>query len=663
MCQYAILSESMAKLQFNFSDIDKSVRPQDDFFLFAGGGWLRKNPIPKTESVWGRFHVLRHQTLLKTHAILKDCARKKRVRQGSDTQLIRDFYRSGMDMATRNKRDLSPLAPTLRKINAIETKDDLFSFLFSEHKKGCAYLWSGFVGQDDKDSDTYIFHLAQGTLSLPDRDYYLRQDAQAKDTREKFTGYIATLLVQAGAPASVAAKEARRIRVLETKLARISMSRTDAHDIDKVYHKLSRAALRKKVPSIPWQAYFKTLGVHRKVRALVVLQPEYLARLGRLCETVPVSTWKTYLRFLALHEAAPYLSQPYIDIWFSFNGRVLAGSRQLKPLWKRVTATLDSAIGELIGKEYVKRHFSARAKKKINELVDNLEHAYARRIKALDWMTPYTKRRALRKLKNMTRKLGYPKKWRAYRGLRIQPDTYYENVLRTEAFLYRKNLNRLGKKVNKEEWFVPPQTVNAYYAPNNNDIVFPAGILQPPFFDPDGDDALNYGCIGSIIGHEMTHGFDDQGAKFDEKSNYRAWWKKEDVRAFVKRTQVVVRQYNAYTVDNLFVNGTLTLGENIADLGGLEIAYDALQLHLRTHPNKTIGGFTPQQRFFLGLALFEAEHSTKEMRRLRVVTDPHSPNKYRVNGPFSNMDSFHEAFGVQEGDALYRPPSQRAKIW
>lgn len=654
----------MAKKHFDFSDLDTKVRPQDDFFQFAGGEWLRRNPIPESESVWSRFHMARQQELRKTHSIFKELTAKKRLVKGSESQLVRDFYVSGMDTKTRNKLGLAPVEKILKKIDAIQTKEDLLKFIFSEHKNGDDYLWSHFVGQDDKDNASYIFHLTQGSLSLPDRDYYLKKDEQSEKIKKLFSAYIQDVLILSGVSKEGVEKRAQSILSLETKLARISMSRTDARDLEKTYNKMSIKALQSYAPGIPWKEYLKKLGVNKKVQKVLVLQPNYFKKLDLLLNTVPLSTWKAYLCFVTLNEAAPYLSQKWVNLSFSFNGQVLAGSKKIKPLWKRVSATLDNYIGEVVGKEYVARYFPKEAKEKINDLVDDLFVAYKKHIEEVDWMSSKTKKKALKKLARTTRKLGYPDKWKSYKGLRIEAGTYYENIIRAEAFEHKKNLAKLGKKVDRKEWFIPPQTVNAYCDLNNNEIVFPAGILQPPFFDPKGDAAINYGCMGSIIGHEMTHNFDDQGSRFDEKGDFKNWWSKEDKKQFDRRARVLVKQFNAYKVDELHVNGKLTLGENIADLGGLEIALDAFKVHLeKTDSAKTIQGFTSLERFFLGLAMFETEHSRKELRRMRLLTDPHSPGKYRVNGPFSNMDSFYEIFDVKPGDKLYRAPKDRAKIW
>lgn len=651
------------KLGFTLSNLDRSARPQDDFFQFAGGGWLKKNPIPKSESKWGTFYVLRNEGLKKTHTIFTELATKRNLKKGSGAKLVRDFYLSGMNMKTRNALGLAPLAPTLKKIEKLATTEELLNFIFTEHRGGNHVAWGNFVGQDDKDAETYIFHIGQGGLSLPDRDFYLKKDTKSEHIRGAFLSYAEKLLTLSGTPRKEAARAAKKILALETALARASMSGVDRREIEKVYNKKTVAALKRLAPGIPWTRYLKTLGIGNKVRSLIVLQPKFFERLSKLFDTVPLETWKMYLRFSALDDAAPFLSQSYVNLSFSFHGRVLSGAESLRPLWKRVASALDAFIGEAVGKEYVKRYFPPQAKETINDLVDDLFKAYERRIKAVTWMTDATKKKALKKLSRISRKLGYPDTWKSYKGLTIKPDTYYENVVRTSRFEQKRNYGRLGKKVNRKEWFIPPQTVNAFYDPNMNEIVFPAGILQPPFFDPEGDDASNYGAMGSVIGHELTHAFDDSGAKYDGWGNYKNWWTKEDRKRFGQRTRVLVKQFNEFKVGDLSVNGKLTLGENIADLGGLAIAYDALRIHLEKKWRKNIYGFTPEQRYFLGLAMFETAHAKPELERMLVIIDPHSPAQYRVNGPFSNLESFYEAFDVKPGDKLYRAPKDRANIW
>lgn len=646
---------------FSLDNFDRSIRPQDDFFHHAGGGWLQKNPIPEEKAMWGTFYVLREEGTRKVHAILKE--KVGRYPRGSASQQLGDFYRSGMDMKTRNARGLSPLEPRLSRIRNIHSTHELFSYIFESHRAGDSVLWRAYVGQDDKNTDAYIFHLGQGGLTLPDREYYLKQDTVSKKIRDEFILYAQSLFMSLGMSTSESLATAKRVLAFETSLARASMSRTDARVIEKVYNRLSLSKLMLLAPRVPWKKYLQALGITAKTKRIIVLQPNFFKALSVFSTSVPLATWKEYLLLDALSSAAPHLSQTFVDIDFNFNKRILAGIQKPEPRWKIVTKLVNEYLGHPVGKEYVKRYFPERAKREADEMVSHLFEAYRARIQKLSWMSSTTKRKALAKLNAMSRKIGYPEKWDSFRGLVINSADYYGNIERAAAFLTRKNLAKLGKKVDRREWFSSPQTVNAFYDPNNNEIVFPAGILQPPFFDPDGDDAINYGAMGAVIGHELTHGFDDEGSKFDARGNYRNWWSVKDRARFMKRARVLVHQFNAYRLHGIPVNGKLTLGENIADVGGVVIAYDAYQKHLHKHGRSIRLGYTPEQRFFFGLALFEISHAREALARMLLTVDPHSPSQFRVNGPVSNVESFYEAFQVTEGDALYRKKKDRADLW
>jgi len=648
---------------FDTTLIDQTVRPQDDFFHFACGGWLKKNPVPESEASWGTFYKLRDQVLKQTKKILEDINAKKSVLSGSEASLIQVLYRSGMDIKRRNREGLTPIKETLEKIDSIATVSDVRDFLVQSEKDGSGILWSFFVAEDEKDSERYITYLAQGGLTLPERDFYLAKDARSQKIQVAYTKYIQKILQELGDTQTESKNAAKKILALETKIAKVSMDKVRRRDVENIYNKKTVSALTALAPKTNWKRYMKEIGLEN-VKSVVVMQPEFIKKVDLLIEQTPVETWKQYLRFSTLDDAAPYLTQTLSAINFNFFGRVIAGHQRPKPEWKRVLATINATIGYAVGKEYVKRYFSPQAKKKINELVDYLFIAYEHRIKEIDWMSPATKKKALIKLSQMERKLGYPDKWESYKGLRLsEKSPYFTNIVTSVKFEQKKLFKKLGKKVDRKEWFMPPQTVNAYYNANQNEIVFSAAILQPPFFYPELDDAVNFGAMGSVIGHEITHGFDDQGSKFDGKGNFKNWWTKQDKERFTKKANVLVKQFNQYKVGDLSVNGKLTLGENIADLGGLAIAYDAYMHYLKTHPSKTIKGYTPQQRFFMGLALFECAHARAEWARTLVLIDPHSPSITRVNGPMSNLQEFYDAFNVQKGDALYRPPHQRAKIW
>jgi putative endopeptidase len=646
---------------FDTKHLDKKTAPQNDFYQYANGGWIATNTIPKTESRWGAFTMLRYKTEQQLHDIVTEVAKKTRATPGSPEQMIRDLYLSGMDMKTRARLGAQPLAPWLKKIHAIEDRKDLLTVIAELHRIGVGPLFGAYIDQDAKKSTRYLLHFYQDGLGLPDRDYYLKDDAESVRIRTAYVPHVEAmfrLLKRADAKSA-----AKTVVAIETKLAKISMNKVDRRDIDKTYNKKTVSALQKLSPSIDWKQYLKdTEGAG--VREVIVMQPQFFAGISALLKAVSIEDWKTYLEWHVVSDFASALSLPFIKQSFAFYGTVLSGTKHMKPLWRRVLGSVNGNLGELLGELYVRKHFTEASKRKVNVLVDDLFEAYAARIKNLDWMSPATKKKALGKLHMMTRKIGYPNKWRSYKGLLIKADDYAGNLVRASLHEHKRQMKKLSKPVDRNEWFMYPQTVNAYNAPNLNDIAFPAAILQAPFFDTTADDAVNYGSIGTVIGHEITHGFDDEGAKFDGKGNLKSWWTAADKKRFKKKSQVLVSQFNQYEVAHgVKVNGQLTLGENIADLGGASIAFDALQNRLKKTGRKDIEGFSPEQRFFLGFAVFERELSRPEIEKLIALTDPHSPGKFRINGPASNLPEFYEAFGVTEKHALYRKPNQRAKIW
>ncbi|MBY0110486.1 M13 family metallopeptidase [Patescibacteria group bacterium] len=648
---------------FDNNDLNPKVRPQDDFYQYAAGGWLKRNPIPKHEARWGTFMVLRYDTEKKLKAILTDLLKTRSVKKGSPEQLIRDLYRSGMDLKRRNTLGARPLAPYLKEINAISSKEDLLKVLFSLHRLGVGVLFGAGIDQDSKESTKYIIHLYQDGLGMPDRDYYLKDDAESKRVRSAYVPHVAAMFRLIGKTTKESKLAAATVMRIETMLAEASMTKEDRRDADKVYHKKTLKELQTLAPHVEWKKYFTRLGAG-ELKSVIVMQPQFLTASTKLIGTLPLEDWKTYLTWHLVSDFAGALSTPFIKQSFSFYGTVLSGMKHMKPLWRQVLSAVNGNLGELLGRIYVKRHFSPIAKKKMNLLVDDLFTAYEARLKKLDWMSPATKKKALIKLRALNRKIGYPDKWKSFAGLVIRPNDYAGNMVRVAEFIHRREMKKLKKPIDRTEWFMYPQTVNAYFAPNMNDIAFPAAILQPPFFDSNADDAINYGAIGSVIGHEITHGFDDQGSKYDEHGNLKSWWTKEDRKRFEKKAQVVIDQFNRYTVsDGVKVNGKLTLGENIADLGGIAIALDAFQLRLKKTGRKDIDGYTPEQRFFLGVTLFDRENTRPAFEKTHALTDPHSPPKFRINGPVSNIDAFYNAFGLKKGDGLYRAPQERAKIW
>lgn len=655
----------MAKKAWGFDtrDIDTNVRPQDDFFHYTSGRWLKRNKIPPQESRWGSFLILRYDTEKKLRSLVAKMQKVKSVRIGSAEQMVRDFYRSGLDMKKRNALGLKPLKPWIDRIQNIKDVRSLVSTMAHLEKIGGGGPWGVMVDQDMKDSERYILYIAQSGLGMPDRDYYLKNDAESVRVRTAYMQHIEAVFALIGKSKSEAKKNRETVMRIETAIAHISMPKEDLRDVDKIYHKMSVSMLARFTSTINWRSFFKIIGAG-KVRDIVVMQPKFLKAIHGMLAKEPIEDWKTYLMWHLVGGSAKYLTAKFEKQNFAFYGKTLSGVKAMKPAWRRALQTVNDQLGEPLGKLYVKEHFKPAAKKKIAAVVADLFTAYERRIKGLDWMSPVTKKKAIRKLHQMTRKLGYPDTWKRYRGLLISPNDYIGNAIRTAEIEHARVIRRLAKPVDRAEWFMSPQTVNAYCNFGFNEIVFPAAILQPPFFSEEVDDAINYGAIGSVVGHEITHGFDDQGSKFDGKGNRKTWWTKQDRARFDKKARVLVKQFDRYTVaDGIKVNGQLTLGENIADLGGESIAYDAYMLHLEKTGRKNINGFTPEQRFFLGYALFEREKSRPEAEKTRVLTDPHSPSIYRVNGPASNLPEFYAAFGVTKGDKLYRTPRDRAKIW
>lgn len=646
---------------FDTKDIDTKVRPQDDFFHYASGGWMQKNPIPKTESRWGSFTELRHTTDKQLNTLLKKVVAKKHAVKGSPEQMIRDLYSSGMDLKKRKALGLSPLAPLLKRIESIKTPADIVRTVAHLERSGSGGIWGTGIDQDMKNSEKYIIYLGQGGLGMPDRDYYIKSDEESLRVRTAYEKHLVRLLELAGRKAT-AKEEAALVLKIETAIAKVSMKKEDLRDVDKTYHKKSLPQLKKLVPNIDWKEYFEILGT--KPREVVVMQPKFFVAAERMLKTFPIDAWQTYLRTHIICDFASFLTSELEKENFDFYATVLTGTKDMKPLWRRILRVVNGGLNEVFGELYVEEYFPAVAKHKVSLVVADLFRAYEARIKNLDWMSPATKKKAIVKLHQMNRKLGYPDKWKSYKGLVIKADDYVGNVLRVSEFEHKRALRRLNKPVDHKEWFMSPQTVNAYCSFGLNDVVFPAAILQHPFFDVSADDAFNYGAIGAVIGHEITHGFDDQGCKFDGKGNRKTWWTPTDSKRFATKAKRLKNEFDGYEVESgIHVNGQLTLGENIADLGGISIAFDAYQLRLKETGRKDIDGYTPEQRFFLGYATTEREQERPEFRKTQVLTDPHSPSLFRVNGPLSNLPEFYEAFGVQKGDKLYREPKARAKIW
>ena len=645
------------------SYIDTTVNPADNFYQYANGTWLKNNTIPASETRWGSFNLLEDFNKKALKGLLEEASGKKGAKKGSPEQMVGDLFAAGMDSVAIDKAGISAIQSEIDQINKITDAKTLLDEITREAKLGMNPLFGFYVGPDDKNVTKSICNLYQSGLGLPDRDYYLKADAREKEIREKYLVHIAAMLKMSGEAEADAAKHAATILAMETAMAKVSMDRVTMRDPYKMYNKFALADLSAKTPGMDWKMLLENMNVKNE-DTLLVAQPDFFAALSGMIKTTPIDDWKVYLKWHLVSGMAGYLSKDFDQESFNFYGKVMRGQQEQKPRWKRVLSVVDGAVGEQLGKMYTDKYFTAEAKKRMLELVNNLEVAFEARIKTLDWMSDSTKAKANEKLHSFIKKIGYPDNWRDYTGLDIVRDSYAKNVLASNAFDYNYMISKLGKPVDKTEWGMTPPTVNAYYNPAFNEIVFPAGILQYPFFDLSVDDAAIYGGIGAVIGHEMTHGFDDQGCQYASDGNLKNWWSMDDKARFDAKTKMVKEQYDAYTIlDNKHVNGALTLGENIADLGGVTIGYDAFKRTKQGQSNEKIDGFTPDQRFFLSWAQVWRQNIRDEEAAQRLVTDPHSPGEHRCNGPLSNFAPFYAAFNVKEGNKMYKPEAARAKVW
>jgi putative endopeptidase len=654
--------ESPKVPRFSLDYLDRSVNPATNFYQFACGTWIKENPVPADKSRWGSFIEVGERNWFLLHEILESSITNP-APANSPAQKVRDFYKSATDTNRLEGLAFKPLEGSLKQIDGLRLKEDLAKLLADFHQRGVEACFSDSVSPDSKNSEIYAFHLHQGGLGLPDRDYYLK-DSFAKQ-REAYVTHITKMLTMLGEPSAEAKAHATTILDLETSLAKASKSRVDLRDPLANYHKVAVKDLEKDYPDLYFKDFIAGSGL-KNIKDLIVGQPEYLAALDAQVKDRPLDEWKTYLRWHLVRSAAPFLHTAAEEESFAFYGTTLRGQPAQEPRWQRAGKVIDSEIGEALGQLFVEKNFPPAARARMNELVGNLKVVFRDHLKKLDWMTESTREKALAKFDLFTQKIGYPEKFRDYSTVDVRPDDFFGNVQRATLFESKRELVRVGKPIDKAEWHMTPPTVNAYFNPLQNEIVFPAGILQPPFFDAEMDDAVNYGAIGVVIGHEITHGYDDQGRKYDAHGNLNDWWTEADGKAFDARAQKVVDQYNAYEVlPGLHVNGRLTLGENIADLGGTTIAYEALERALAKDPSKRkkIGGFTPEQRFFLSLSqIWRMNCREAEIRRL-VTVDPHSPGQFRGVGPHVNVQQFYDAFGIKEGDPVWRPMELRAIIW
>lgn len=650
----------------DIASMDKKANPKDDFYQYANGSWCKANPVPASEPRWTSFNILAEKNNELLKKILEDAAKDHAAEKGSARQKVGDFYRVAMDTVKLEKEGLTPVKQDLVNISKISTPQELVIAIGVMHRKGIPALFNFDVSPDIKNSSQYISYIAQGGIGLPDRDYYFKEDEKSQKIRAAYQEYMANMLsIYLNMPHDGAAKRAEKIFNIEAGLARVSMTRTERRNLEKQYNKRSMDELRGMMPAFDWGTYLATMSLADKhVDEVIVAQPDFFTHVNQQLKDLSLDEWKAYLEWKLINTSAGYLSNKPNQLNFEFYGTVLTGTKEQKPRWKRVVGSANALIGELVGQEYVKVAFSPESKRRVNEMVDNLREAFRARIEKLDWMSAETKTKALEKLESFNRKLGYPDKWKDYSKLNIIPDNYLNNYYRANEFAHEEMIAKLGKPVDRNEWEMLPQTVNAYYSPAMNEIVFPAAIMQPPFFNPEVDDAVNYGAIGAVIGHEFSHGFDDQGSKFDAKGNMNNWWTADDKKKFDERTKVLVDQYSKFSVeDKVYVNGELTLGENIADFAGLTVSYDAYELSLKNKKREVIDGFTPEQRFFIGFAQVWKNNARPEFLRQQVMTDPHSPGRFRVLGPLANMPQFYSAFNIKTGDKMYIDEAQRAKIW
>ncbi|UBM63259.1 M13 family metallopeptidase [Candidatus Sulfidibacterium hydrothermale] len=647
----------------NPANMDPSVKPGDNFYLYVNGGWIKSHPIPPEYSQYGAFTVLYENNQKELKALVDEIAQKKNVKPGSIEQKIRDFYNSGMDTVRIEKQGINPVKPELERIAAIKNKQQVQQELAHLHTIGVHPLFYFYAGADEKNSTMEIANLYQGGLGLPDVSYYTEDTPTNKKLRQKYQKHIANMFRLKGDDAKTADKKAAEVMALETQLAKTSFTRQELRSPEKNYNKMPLDKLQKLAPGLNWKAYFTGIGL-QDPGEINVGQPRFFTGMSQLLEETPVKVWQAYFEWNVLSDAAPYLSKKFVQENFNFYGKTMSGQEKMRPRWKRVMGATSSGLGEALGQLYVAKYFPPESKERMLKLVNNLKLAFADRIRKLDWMSDTTKKKAIEKLKAITVKVGYPDKWRDYSKLEVVPDNYFQNIMNASKFEFEYNLNKVGKPVDKSEWGMTPQTVNAYYNPSNNEIVFPAGILQPPFFNKDADDAVNYGAIGMVIGHEMTHGFDDQGRKYDKNGNMKNWWTAADARRFKAKTEKLAKLYDHYTLlDSLHINGQMTMGENIADLGGLNISYDAYQMALNGKKPPVIDGFTGTQRFFIAYAQVWRQNIRPQELAKRLKTDVHSPGEARVNIPPFNMDVFIKAFDIKPGDKLYIPPKDRAYIW
>ena len=658
-----MLSCNNKDMSIERKNLDFSTDPGTDFYQFANGGWMLNNPMPPEFSRYGSFDVLAEQSVTMVKGIVEEASGENPV-QGSIRQKVGDFYKTGMDSVTIDKLGISPLKPELDIINSAKDVNHIQDFIARWHSLGSGLLFTYYGAPDRVNSEMVLANLNQGGLGMTDVEYYTGDDENAIRIREEYKKYISRMFELAGDDETLSSSRVEVVMKMETRLAKASMTRLERRDPHLTFNKMPVHSLQTLTPGINWGEFFEKTG-SPAFNEINVGQPQFFKEVNAMFAEYSIEDWKTYLTWHVLNRTAEYLSSEFINAHFNFYGKFLSGKLENQARWKRVLRFSDSALGEAIGEMYVEKYFPSEAKERMLSLVSNLRSALGERIMSLDWMSETTKEEAMAKLNKINVKIGYPEKWRDYSGLEISETSFFTNVLNASKFNFNFNINKIGKPVDPNEWGMTPQTVNAYYSPSLNEIVFPAGILQPPFFYMDADDAVNYGAIGMVIGHEMTHGFDDKGRQYDKNGNLNDWWTNEDAERFTERSQVLVDQYDQFEVlDGVMANGKLSLGENIADLGGLNISLLALKkINGNNSSPKKINGFTPEQRFFLAYAHVWAQNITDTEILRRTKEDVHSLGKYRVNGPLPHMPEFYEAFGITENSPMYIKPEKRAVIW
>ncbi|MCE1187924.1 MAG: M13 family metallopeptidase [Ignavibacteria bacterium] len=647
----------------DINNLNTAVSPADDFFEYATGGWVKSHPIPDDQTRWGSFNFLREQNNKSVRTILEDLYKQTDAKKGSAEQKIGDFYRTGMDSAKIEQEGYQPIVPVLKQIDELKDVKSLIRLTADMHLEGSGVFFAFFASIDSKASDKMAAHFYQNGLGLPDVEYYTADDERSKEIRTKYVQHVANVFTLIGYDAASATKAAEKVMAIEMQLAKASWTMVENRDPVKTYNKVSYAELKTLCAGFDWDVYFKQLQIPAP-EYFVVMQPQFLAEVGKMMNSVSLDDWKIYLKWHTVKEASFALSSPFVAESFEFNSKFLSGQKIMRPRWRRVLDVINGNLGEMLGQIYVKKYFPPESKARAKAIVDNLLISMGDRIQQVPWMGEETKKAALVKLKKFNVKIGYPDAWKDFSDLNIENDSYYKNCSRASIWASKDNFSKIGKAVDKNEWEMSPQTVNAYYSPNRNEIVFPAAILQPPFFNPEADDAVNYGAMGAVIGHEISHGFDDQGRQYDANGNLTDWWTADDAKRFNERAEKLVEQFNNFVVIDTFkVNGALTLGENIGDLGGLTVALNAFKKTAQYKEAALIDGFTPMQRFFLSWGQVWAESQRPQAAKLQLKTDVHSPGKARVTCPLRNLPEFFDAFSIKPGSKMRNSEENIVRIW